>query len=267
MKQAIPERIISAAPSNTEIITGLGLAGKLIATDKYSKDIAGLDKKLPNVDFFYPDTEAIIAMAPDIIVANEINSFGDANSPYKLLGDAGITVLQIPTAKSLEDIYGDITLIAEKLGVPEKGAHMVKVMRNETTAIVKKAQARENRAGYVKPRVYFELSPAPEMASFGSGSYLNEMIELAGGVNIFAAEKSWFMASAESVIQANPDIIFVVSAAHSDPAKKLESRPGFHVITAVKNKRVYVIDDDSASRPSQNVMKAFREIADAIDRF
>ena len=67
------ERIISTAPSNTEIIAALGLAEKLIAVDRYSHDIPNLPSNLVYIDFINPDAETLIALAPDLIVANAIN--------------------------------------------------------------------------------------------------------------------------------------------------------------------------------------------------
>jgi iron complex transport system substrate-binding protein len=63
------EKIISTAPSNTEILIGLGLADKLIAADRYSADLEGIAKNILLIDFAYPDAEAIIGLDPDIIIA------------------------------------------------------------------------------------------------------------------------------------------------------------------------------------------------------
>jgi iron complex transport system substrate-binding protein len=259
---APPRRIISTAPSNTEIIAGLGFAGSLIAVDKYSLGIAGVDNGLPVVDFFYPDVEAIIGMEPDIIIANEINSFGSANAPFTLIKDTGIRVLQVPTSVSIEGIFGDIRLIAETLGAPEKGEELVEAMTGEINKIAAVGSA-VKKAG-IERSVYFEIAPTPAMVSFGSGAYLNEMIELINGRNIFIDQKGWFSPGAEEILLRNPDVILALRYETGDPVPEIVSRNGFETTTAVKNKRVYAIDADPASRPSQNIVKALKQMARSV---
>jgi iron complex transport system substrate-binding protein len=251
------ERIISAAPSNTEIIAGLGMGDRLIAVDKYSRGIAGVPPGLPEIDFFYPDTEAIIGLEPGLILVNEINSYGVADNPFKMLGDMGINVVQVPTSVSIEGICGDILFIAETLGVKERGEEMVRSLREEIDRIAGAAQ------NLPKKSVYFEVGAAPTMVSFGQGAYLNEMIDLAGGRNIFAEMKGWFSPSAEEIIRRNPEVIFTLSGG-GDPASEIKKRPGFASISAVQENRIYGIDENSAARPSQHILTALREIAAAL---
>ena len=252
-------RIISAAPSNTEIITALGMGDRLIAVDMYSGGVPGVPPGLPEIDFFYPDTEAIIGLEPDIIVANEINSFGVADNPFKLLGDMGINVLDIPTSVSIDGICNDIITIAEVLGVKERGEALVASMKEEIARIAAAAEAPE------KKTVYFEISGPPFMYSFGRGNYLNEMIEIAGGRNIFDDQNNWFSPSAEEIITRNPDIIFTMNYSWEDTVAEIKSRMAFETITAIKENRVYAIDENSASRPSQNIMLALRQMAQGIN--
>ena len=253
-------RIISAAPSNTEIITGLGLGDRIIAIDQYSKGIPGLPDNLPEIDFFYPDTEAVIGLNPDIIFVNEINSFGVADNPFKLLGDLGIKVAEIRTSTSIEGIYGDILFIADALNVKERGEAMVMSLQAEIESIT---EAGKKTTG--KKSVYFEVSAMPTMVSFGQGTYLDEMIEIAGGSNIFADQIGWFSPSAEEIINRNPDIIFTLLNHGVDPVSEILSRKVFEGVTAIREKQVFVIDADSAARPSQNIMTALREMAAAVN--
>jgi iron complex transport system substrate-binding protein len=254
------ERIISAAPSNTEIVTALGMGDRLIAVDRYSGGIPGVPPGLPEIDFFYPDTEAIIGLEPDIILANEINSFGVADNPFKLLGDMGIRVVDIPASVSIEGIYNDIITIAEVLGVKDRGEAIINYMTEEIERI---AAATKEAPG--KKTVYFEISGPPYLYSFGRGTYLNEMIEIAGGRNIFDDQNSWFSPGAEEIITRNPDIIFTMIYPGEDPVAEIKSRGAFESITAIRENRVYAIDPDSASRPSQNILTALRQMAQNIN--
>ena len=258
------KRIISAAPSNTEIIIGLGLGGRLIAVDLYSRDIAGVPESLPLIDFFYPDAEAIIGLEPDMILVNEINSFGVADNPFKLLGDLGINVLQVPTSNSIEGIYSDILMIAEALDVKDRGQALVDSMKDEIKNITEANEKMFNQTANRKT-VYFEISSMPTMVTFGEGAYLNEMIEIAGGKNIFAEQRGWFSAGAEEIINRNPDIIFTLVYSGEDAVSEIKNRRSFESINAVRTSQVYAIDADSASRPSQHILRALREMAKAIN--
>ena len=261
-------RIISAAPSNTDIIAGLGLADKLIAVDKYSRDIAGVRKDLPEIDFFYPDIEAVSGLKPDIIIAGEINTEGRSDNPYQFFEKLGITVIQIPTANSIEEIHDSIIHIAQALGVEEKGEELARTMWEQIEAIAALASAGTTAQ---EKSVYFEIAPAPSIVSFGRGTYLNELIEILGARNIFADERRWFVPGPEAIIYANPDVIFFLSvegaggaAGMFGTAEELKSRPGFHAISAVRENRVYAVDSNHAARPSQNIVLALREMYQAI---
>jgi len=259
-------RIISAAPAYTEIIVGLDLADKLIAVDKYSRDLEGLKKDLPEVDFFYPDIEAIADLKPDIIIMGEINTNGNADTAYQFFRRLGIEVMQVPTSNSIAEIYSDITTIAKTLGVPERGEELVRRMKEHIETIA--AKARENNKNVSGEKsasgktVYFEITPAPNMVSFGRGTYLNELIEITGTRNIFADEKRWFTPGAETIINANPDLIIILSGI-SD-AEEIKNRPGFRQLNAVRYNRIFSIDADHASRPSQNIVLALEEMYNAV---
>jgi iron complex transport system substrate-binding protein len=258
----IPGRIISSAPSNTEIIAGLGLAERLIAVDAYSKGIEGVRPDLPEVDFFYPDAEAIIGLEPDIIITNEINNFGAADSPFKPLVDMGIKVVQIPTSTSLEGIYDDILTIAEALGVKEGGEELADSLRAGINKIAETGKTIKDKD---KMKVYFEVAPAPGMVTLGSGTYINEMIETIGAVNIFAHQKGWFSPSGEAILEGDPDVILTMAMTGSpDPTAELRNRMGFETISAVKENRIYAINADSVGRPSQNIVLAFWQMARAV---
>lgn len=98
-KVSIPnkiDKIISTAPSNTEVIVDLGLGDKLVAVDKYSSDVPGISKDLTKIDFSNPDAEAIIGLNPDIIIASGHNKTGSSEDPFKLVKEAGIPVVYIP---------------------------------------------------------------------------------------------------------------------------------------------------------------------------
>ena len=255
----IYERIISTAPSNTEIIAALGLAEKLIAVDRYSHDVPNLPSNIVYIDFINPDAETLITLAPDLIVANAINQQRSGSEPLKAIEKLGIQVIYIPVSTSLEGVIGDVRFIADLLSVSERGAEIGEEMRREIAAV------RAIAAGIQQKRsVYFEVEPAPHAVSFGSGLFMDEMINLAGGNNIFAGQNGFFVVNAEEVIEANPDVILTNVSELADPAAELYTRAGFENINAHKNKRIYFINTNNSVRASPNIVKGLKEIARAV---
>ncbi|MDR1411194.1 MAG: ABC transporter substrate-binding protein [Spirochaetaceae bacterium] len=251
--------IISTAPSNSEIIVGLGLGGKIIAADEFSARIDGINKGITLIDFSYPDGETIITLNPDIIIAAEHNRTVSGDDPFRLMGEAGIPVVYIPTSGSIEGIYGDIRFIAGLLGAGEKGEALVAGMKAEIGAVAQKSAGITERKS-----VYIELSPPPYIVSLGRKTYLHEMAETIGADNIFADQEGWFSPSAEAVISRNPDVIITFFDDLGTFTADLKARPGFEHIGAVRDNRVFRLDANSASRPSQNIVLALKQMARAV---
>lgn len=249
--------IISTAPSNTEILVALGLADKLVAIDKYSADVDGVRKDLPEIDFRNPDAETLVGLKPDIIIASGHNKTGNED-PFAAVKEAGIDVVYIPTSSSIEGIYEDINFIAKVTGTEKKGTEIVDNMTNEINSIKKIGDTITD-----KKSVYFEIGSTPSLYSFGNSTFLNEMIEIIGAKNILSNEKSWISPSDESILKANPDVI-LTSEPTENIAEAIKTRDGWKDVTAVKENNIFVIDKDSSSRPSQNIIKALKEMAKAV---
>jgi len=252
-------RVISTAPSNTEIIFDLGQAHKLIAIDRHSANIDGLADNLPLLDFFYPDAEVIINLEPDLIIASGHNTTGSGEDPFRLLREMGIPVAYISMSKSINDIYGDIAFIAELLQVKDRGAELIDSMKTRINEISEKAAHLHTQRS-----VYIEISAAPEMITFGMDSYINDMISLAGAQNIFGNDMWIVFPSAEVIIERNPDVILTGVDYLDDPIAEIKNRYGFNHISAVVHNRVYRIDSDSLARPSARIIAAMEQMAAAI---
>ena len=254
--------IISTAPSNTEVLVALGLADKLVAVDKYSADVEGISEDIPKIDFRNPDAEAIIALNPDIVIASGHNKAGDED-PFALIKEAGIPVAYIPSSYSIDGIYGDIEFIASLTGTEKEGTELVNSMKKEVEAIKAIGDTITD-----KKNVYFEIGSGSGLYTFGNETFLNELIETVGATNIFANENSWITVTPEAVIDANPDVILANTPGTNEAGKTavedIMSREGWDTINAVKDGDVDQIDKNSSSRPSQNVIKALKEIAKAI---
>jgi iron complex transport system substrate-binding protein len=253
-------RIISMAPSNTEIIADLGMAKKLVAVDRHSAQIEGIPAGTTLIDFFYPDAEVIISLKPDLIIANGHNATGTGEDPFRVLQETGIPVAYISMSKSINDIYEDIAFIADLLQVSaEKSEAVLRSMRAQVDAIALVGAAIENRK-----TVYFEISAAPEMFTFGKDSFLDDMIRTIGAVNIFGNDNWIVSPGAESIISRNPDVILTNVDYIEDPIGELKSRPGFDQISAVAHNRIYQIDTNSSVRPSTRITFALGQMSRAV---
>lgn len=253
------EKIISTAPSNTEVLVDLGLSDKLVAVDKYSSDIEGVNKDLTKLDFSNPDAEAIIGLEPDVIIASGHNKTGSTEDPFKAVSDAGIPVVYIPSSDSINGIYKDIEFIADVVGQEEKGKELVSEMETQIKEIKAIGDTIKD-----KKSVYFEIAPAPGLFTFGKSTFLNEMIELIGAENVFKGEEGWVSPSSEAVIDKNPDVILTNVSYVENPTEEIKGRDGWEHIAAVKNNAVYQVDGNSSSRPSNRIILALNQMAKAI---
>jgi len=252
-------RIVSAAPSNTEIIVDLGMADKLIAVDRYSNTVSGIPQGLALIDFSYPDAEAILALQPDLIIANGHNATGSGEDPFRLLREMGIAVAYISMSKSINDIYEDIRFIADIVQAQEQGEMLIASMKGKINAITEKTAHID-----VQRSVYIEISAAPEMITLGKDSYIDDMITVIGARNIFGNDSWITFPSAEAIIERNPDVILSGVDYLDDPIAEIKSRYGFNHINAVAHNRIYRIDTDSLVRPSARIITAMEQMAAAI---
>lgn len=253
------EKIISTAPSNTEVLVELGLSDNLVAIDKYSADIEGINKELPQIDFSNPDAETIIGLEPDVVIASGHNKTGSAEDPFKAISEAGIPVVYIPSSDSIEGIYKDIEFISQVVNKEQDGSKIIEEMRSKVEKIKAIGDKIED-----KKTVYFEIAPAPNLFTFGNSTFLNEFIEIVGATNVFAKEEGWISPTAEAVINANPDVIITNASYMENPTEEIKSREAWENINAIKNNEVYLVDKNTSSRASQRSILALEEIAKAI---
>ena len=251
-------RIISISPANTEILIELGFADKIIAADEYSKDIKGLPKGIPLFDMMAPDAEQMVALEPDIIYTTGM-VLAEGNDPYKPIKDMGICVAYVPASISIEGIYEDILFLAKSLGADSKGADLVNSMISKIEEIEEKGKTIENNK-----TVYFELAESPNLYSFGTGVFLNEMIEIIGAENVLADYDMWISISEENVIASNPDVIITNVDYIENPVDEIKSRSGWENVKAVKSDQVYYVDNYATSHPNHNIITGLEQMAKAI---
>lgn len=259
----IPEQvdtIVALAPSINETLVALGLAEKIVGYDLQSVGIAGLPESVPTFDTVNPDVEQLTALAPDMLLVSSLSLY-DQEAPYQPLIDAGVCVVCVPTSVSIENVRSDIRFLAAALSVPDEGERVVNEMDAELdriSAMVAEVPEEERKS------VYFEISPAPYLYSSGSDTYLHEMIELAGGKNVLSDQSGWISVEGETVVAANPDVIFTNVNYTEAPVEEILGREGWAGVSAVMNKNVYQIDNMASSLPNQNIVKAVEQMAKAL---
>lgn len=257
----VPEetnKIISMAPSITEVLVDLGFGDKIIAVDTNSKDLPGLPDDIPHIDMMAPDVEQLIALNPDIVLASTITMSGGSD-PLTQLKDMGITLAYIPSSDSIEGIYSDLMFIAKVLNVEEEGQALVDAMKEKIEEIKEIGESITSRKS-----VYFEIAAAPDLYSFGKGVFLDEMIEIIGAENVLGNEEGWISVSGETIVAANPDVIITNVNYIENPVDEIKSRSGWENINAIKNDEVYYVDNMSSSLPNHNIIRALEEMAKAV---
>lgn len=259
----IPEKVdsvVALAPSICETMAALGVADKLVGYDLQSVGLAGLPEDVSTFDTVNPDIEQLTALAPDMLLVSNLSLY-DQEAPYQPLIDAGVCVICVPTSDSVEDVRSDIRFLAAALHVPEEGERVVAEMDGQLAKlsdIVSDIPEEERKS------VYFEISPAPYLYSSGSGTYLHELIGLAGGKNVLADQSGWISVEGETVVAANPDVIFTNVNYTDAPVEEILGRDGWAGVNAVMNEKVYYIDNMASSLPDQNIVTAVEQMAKAL---
>lgn len=251
----VPEQvdsIIALAPSITQVLVDIGVADKLVAVDTYSADSKELPGGLPAFDMMAPDMEQMVALEPDLVLVSGM-SLSDGSDPFTVLTDAGVCVAYVPSSSSIEGILEDTMFIGMLVGKEDEAQAL-----NDT--LTEGIEALRIKTDEPVP-VFFEISFP---YTFGSGTFLNEMIELLGGINIFAEETSWITVSDEAVIAAAPEIIFTNADWNPAAAEEILARPGWESIPAVEKGKVFLINGDTSSQPNHRIIYALEEMAEAF---
>lgn len=253
-----PQRIVSLAPSTTEIAFALGLGSRVIAVDTNS-DYPAEVNSLPKIKTYPLNLEQVVSLKPDLVLAAGLTRPDDV----KKMTDLKLTVLVIgaPTT-AFDGVMTDIALLGKATGTDAKAKAVTDAMKQKIDAVKAKiANAK------TKPRVYWELDatdPAKPYAP-GPGSFINDIITLAGGVNVTASAKStWAQVNAEEIIAANPDVIILSDAAYGITVESVKARKGWSAINAVKNDKVLPIDDNLVSRPGPRIADGLEAAAKLI---
>ncbi len=249
-----PERIVSLAPSNTELLFAVGAGNNVVGVTDYCNypynftAWAETGNMTSIGNYWQPAIEPIIALEPDLVLAS-----GDASSEVaNKLRNIGYNVL-ILEATDINGVLRDIFLVGQATNNTENAQALVNELHERIDTVTETIAA----ANATKLKVYDEIWNDPLMAA-GPGTFISDLISLAGGENIFDdAATDWPIVSSDSVISKNPDIILSLST-------DIASRSGWSSINAVKNDKIYQIDDDIFSRPGPRLIDALEILSKII---
>ncbi|WP_256762383.1 ABC transporter substrate-binding protein [Cohnella sp. WQ 127256] len=253
-----PEKIVSTSVSETEILYALGLGDKVVGVsdyDNYPPEV--LDKpKVGGVS--KPNAEAIIALEPDLVITG-ISIKEDAAENLRSLG----MKLVKTEPKNIEDVLGNILLFGQISDKQVEAEALVAQMREDVRKV---SEAAATLKPEEKKKVYIEFSPG---WTVGKGEFMDELITLAGGINIASDLEGWNPINEEKIIADNPDvIIYPLNITDDKSGKKIEDliqgRSGWDKIKAIEDKQLVGTDKDLLSRPGPRITEALKLLSEAI---
>jgi len=246
----IPERIVSTAPTPTEMLFAVGAGDLVVGVDSYS-DYPAEVANITKVGDYTLSTEVIISLQPDLIISSDLVPI----SQLELLEDQGIPFVILAT-RTLDDVLKDLRLVGILTGHVDEANELVDELEDRIEAVTSKTQA----VDLVKPRVYLEYYP---YWTYGPGSFGDDLIALAGGINIAENTSSEYpMLTSEFVIAQDPEIIvYTVGYMTTTTADEISSRPGWDVITAVSEGDIHSMDDNLLSRYGPRILDGLEDLA------
>lgn len=252
---ATPSRIVSLAPSNTEILAALGLLDRVVGvTDvcNYPPEV----KNIPRIGGYSSfSIEKISAAHPDLVLASDITP----KETVQRLRALGLTVMVV-SPHNIDQVIRDIRVIGTVTGTGE-GADMLAANLSSRLAAVAPAASAARR-----PTVAHVVWNNPLYVS-GNDTIQNDVIEHAGGSNVFFEKSGWGTVSLEEFLMKNPDIIIVSGGGGMDNETRdviLEDfmkSPQYASLSAVKNQRVYAVNADAISRAGPRIVDAVEQVA------
>lgn len=256
-----PQKIITLIPAESEIVAALGLDNRVVAVDNYTDYPADLASKpkISNSGGVY-NIEEIVALKPDLVLSDSgitAKDFSGEEVDSKL-ASLGLHVVDLPFTHTLGDVLRNISIVGALTLTQNKAQQVVASLQQRIDSVKNKIAGQSQH-----PTVYLEedYSTPGSPYTVGSGSKENDLIEEAGGVNIFADNTSgggYPQVSDEAVIKANPQVIILADGIEP---QQVVSRSGWSVIAAVQQQHVYAIDVNLISRPGPRIVDGFEALA------
>lgn len=251
------QRIISLAPSNTEILFYIGAGAQVVGRDSVSDypeaalvvaDIGGGFGELA--------METIISLQPDLVLVADITP----PEQIKALTDVGLSVYALPNPTTFADLMRNLQTVAQLTGHETETAALVGELEGRVTAVTDKIATITER-----PLVFYEIDSTDPNAPWtaGAGTFIDTLIAMSGGDNVGAVlDGAWAQISIEELLVQNPDIILLGDYTWGGVLPEdVAAREGWGGLTAVQNNTVYTFDDNTVSRPGPRLVDGLEAMA------
>ncbi|MEO6351337.1 MAG: helical backbone metal receptor [Candidatus Limnocylindrales bacterium] len=249
---AEPDSIVSLTPATTELVFALGAGNRLKGGtdyDDYPPDAIGL----PDVATFTGVLiEKVVDIDPDLVIAGG-NNFTSA-ADIDRLRDLGLTVMVVYAA-TVDAVLDDIRLIGRAIGTADEAEAMAADMDARIDEVANAV------ASLPRPRVFYEIGNEPEIFGPAPDSFVQDMVELAGGDAITTTDPAVFSISLERLVSEDPEVIVLGDAAYGVCPDSVLSRPGWQTITAVREHDVRPVDDIVVTRPGPRLGEGLAALA------
>lgn len=256
--EQIPQRIISLAPSNTEILFALGLGDKVVGVTEYCNYPEEAKAKPKVGGFSTVDIERVVHLEPDLILATHIHS----QTVIPALEELGLTVLAL-TPASLDELMSSITLVGKITGQDKMASNLVDDLGERVEAVANKTQ---DLALNQRPRVLY-LTWHDPLWTRGKDTLVDDIISKAGGQNIAYDLSGDKTIDLETVLHRDPQVIIAsvnMGTGEDLPWQYVRTEPRLKNTEALLNNRVYKIDGDLIHRPGPRLVEALEQVAQFI---
>ncbi|HAJ56250.1 MAG TPA: cobalamin-binding protein [Candidatus Omnitrophica bacterium] len=246
-------RIVSLTPATTEILFALGLDEEIVGVSSFCNYPAAAAKKEKVGTFSQANIEKILSLRPDIIFCTGLEQAPMVTELRQLK-----LKVCVSDPNNLEELYTSILEIGRLTNKEANAQRLIKAMQASIEDVTSRLKLKPDAA---RPKVYVEFWHDPIMSA-GQGSFIDELISLAGGINIsHDMPRAYSFFSPEQVLKQDPDIIILAYMTGNNPASLLKGRLGWDKIKAVKNNRVYNdINPDIILRPGPRLTEGLEEI-------
>lgn len=252
--KAKPQRIVSLAPHITEILFELGLGDEIVGVTDFSnyplKETATVEKV---GSYVLPNLEKIISLNPDLVIAT---ADGNPKDKVEKIASLGISVYVI-SPKTIEDIAGNLKKLGLVTGKKEEGEKSSKKFLEDYGKI------KESIEGNARLKVFFQLGTTA-LYTVNEDTFIDKLINDAGGVNIAAGEPIRYPAfSIEAILKEDPDVI-IISLMHFDDNSANDFWQRYPTLKAVKNNDICRVNPDITNRPSHRILLGLKAIRQCI---
>lgn len=250
------QRVVSLAPSNTEILFAIEAGSQVVGRDEFS-DYPAEAASLESVggSFGEYSVESIVALEPDLVLAAEINT----PELVKQLEDLGLTVYYLKNPVTLEEMYTNLEIVGQLTG--HDVSDLVDSLEARVAAVDEKVAQAEAR-----PTVFYEIdaSDASKPYTYGPGTFGDLLITRAGGVNLATLAgiaDPYPQVSLEQIVATDPTIIVLGDSIGGVTPESVQARAGWESIDAVQNNQIFPFDDNLVSRPGPRLVDGLEQLA------